>query len=123
MSLALVSKSAVTDEVSFSDFWLLFPKRVARMEAEKAWSRLSGAQRVEALTGLVAWRAVWLADGRLGYVPHAATWLNQQRWTDELPTTWGTSSAGHVPAVLPTSPERSVMPDHVKALLAKMRGK
>jgi DNA replication protein DnaC len=122
MSLALV-KDQPQDEVSFADFWLLFPKRVARMEAEKAWNRLNGVQRVDALIGLSLWRPVWLAEGRLGYVPHASTWLNQQRWTDELPTTWGTSSAGHVPAVIPSSPERSVMPDHVKALLAKMRGK
>lgn len=108
---------------TFADFWLLYPKRIARMEAEKSWSRLCAADRVAALVGLVDWRQVWLRDGRLQFVPNASTWLNQQRWTDELPEMWGAGHASHVSAVLPERGERVSMPDHVRALLAKLRGK
>lgn len=108
-------------EPTFADFWLLYPKRVARMEAEKAWNRLTGADRVGALTGLIPWRSYWLAAGKLEFVPHAATWLNQQRWTDELPETWGAGHASHVAAKLPEKGERAVMPESVRQLLAKMR--
>ena len=109
---------------TFDDFWMLFPKHIARMEAERSWKKLGDAQRVAALVGLAEWRIVWLSEGRLQYVPNASTWLNQQRWTDELPQTWGTSGhASHIPAKLPDSPARTVIPDHVRALLAKLRGK
>lgn len=77
--LALVQSEPVADEQpTFADFWLLYPKRIARMEAEKAWQKLSAAQCVEAVTGLLSWRAVWIAESRLQFVPNASTWLNQQ---------------------------------------------
>ena len=109
------------DEPTFGDLWLMYPKRVAKMDAQKAWSRLSPADRVAALVGLTAWRAVWIADGRLQFVPNASTWLNQQRWTDELPESWGASHASHVSAKLPEGGERAAMPENVRALLAKLR--
>ena len=118
---------SVDTEVSaaptFDDFWLLYPKRIAKMEAQKAWRRLSTAQCVEALNGLCLWRSVWIAEGRLQFVPNASTWLNQQRWTDELPDSWGVGHASHLAAKLPEKTERAVMPDHVRALIAKLRAK
>lgn len=108
-------------EATFADFWCLFPKRICRMEAEKAWIKLSPAQRVDALVGLCAWRPVWIAENRLQYVPNASTWLNQQRWTDELPDQWAVSHASHVVAKLPESGKREPMPEHVKAAIAKLR--
>ena len=120
--------NAVIDEdeqPTFAAFWLLWPKRVAKFEAERAWKRLSAADQIDALIGLVAWRQVWIRRGEMQYVPYASTWLHQQRWTDELPDQWASTSAhaSHVEAKLPESGERSRMPDHVKAALAKLRGK
>lgn len=106
---------------TFADFWLLYPKRVARMEAEKAWQRLSSAQGAEAIVGLCQWRSIWIAEGRLQFVPNASTWLNQQRWTDELPISWGSGHASHRTAALPEPGERVAMPEHVRALIAKLR--
>jgi len=126
-NLRVVGTTVVDDDEqpSFAAFWLLWPKRVARFEAERQWKRLSVADQVEAIVGLVAWRQVWLRRGELQYVPHASTWLHQQRWTDELPDQWAstTTHAAHAPAALPESGERTGMPAHVKALIAKLRGK
>jgi hypothetical protein len=124
MNLALVDKT--TGEVlesapDFQDFWCLYPRRVARKDALKAWSRLSPAQQVEAITALVIWRRVW-AKKELDYVPYPATWLNGERWTDEPPPEFTQSNAAHVAAQLPEQPARTVMPEAVKALLAKLRG-
>ena len=122
--LQLVSNDIdeIQEEVpTFQDFWTLFPKRIARMEAEKSWARLSHAQRVDALVGLCAWRPVWIAENRLQFVPNATTWLNQQRWTDELPDQWAVSHSSHVPAKLPEAGKREPMPDHVKAAIARLR--
>jgi hypothetical protein len=122
--LALVhSEQPQGEEVTFADFWLLYPKRIARMEAEKSWEKLSPVQCVEAIVGLLSWRSVWITEGRLQFVPNASTWLNQQRWTDELPETWGASHASHIAATLPAKGERVQMPEHVKAAIAKLRAR
>ncbi len=108
---------------TFDDFWTLYPKRIARKEAERQWNRLSEANKVEALTALLGWRKVWLARGELQYTPNAGTWLHQERWTDELPADALPRSAAHAPAVLPADVPRGQMPDEVKAMLAKLRRK
>jgi len=113
------------EAVTFDDFWLLFPRRVARKGALKAWSRLSADERMAAITALVDWRRVW-AMRELQYVPHAATWLNGERWTDELPEEFTrqqirpSAQAEYKPGAVA---ERSVMPDKVRDALAKMRGR
>lgn len=119
-ALRVVETEPIAEPV-FADFWLLYPKRVAKLDAEKAWKRLSPAERVEAMVGLVTWRAIWVAEDRLQFVPFAATWLRAQRWTDEVPERWGASHASHVAAQVPQSGERAAMPENVRALLAKLR--
>ena len=121
-NLRVVGNAVDEDEQpTFAAFWLLYPKRVAKVEAERQWNRLSAADQLDAIIGLVAWRQVWLKRGEMQFVPHASTWLHQQRWTDELPEQWAANShASHQPAEIKAT-ERGVMPDHVKALIAKLR--
>jgi hypothetical protein len=118
------------EQPTFDDFWLLYPKRMARLEAVKAWSRMTSVQHVAAITGLVGWRKVWMDRGELQFVPNAATWLRGERWEDELPMPQGMQAGdlsplhlSHVAANLPDRGERVSMPEHVRALLAKLRGK
>ena len=106
----------------FDDFWLLYPKRVARKDALKMWVRLSEGQKISALIALVEWRKVWAAKD-VQYVPNAATWINGERWDDELPNEFVAMAAAHKPAVLPEEVKRGAIPDHVRALLAKLRGR
>ena len=123
LNVVPITDATANDEPTFADFWLLYPKRIARMEAEKSWSKLCGEMQIQALTSLLNWRSVWLAEGRLQFVPNASTWLNQQRWTDELPETWGAGHASHVAATLPAKGERVQMPEHVRAAIAKLRAR
>ena len=114
-----------SDAATFEDFWLMYPKRVARRDAEKAWARVGHEERVAALVALVKWRRVWLARGEIQYVPHAATWLNGARWEDELPeqAQMGPQHASHVAATMPEQAERGAMPQEVRDLLAKLKRK
>lgn len=107
---------------AFADFWLLYPKRVAKKEALKAWSKIGEGMHVEIFTALVAWRVVW-RNKDVDYLPHPASWLNGERWDDELPQEYRQTHASHAPAKLPEAGERTQMPEHVKAYLAKLRGK
>jgi DNA replication protein DnaC len=110
------------ERATFDDFWLLYPRRVARKDAERAWSRMNEAQRMAAVVALVDWRRVWQARGDVQYVPHASTWLNGERWTDELPAEFvqRTAHASHVIAKPPET-ERGEMPAHVREALERMR--
>lgn len=106
----------------FSSFWLLYPRRVARKDAERAWLKLQPEQRMQAIIAMADWRRVW-ADKDLDYLPHAATWLNGWRFEDELPCAYTQSSSSHRPAAIPEPGKRSVMPDAVRALLASLKKK
>jgi uncharacterized protein YdaU (DUF1376 family) len=82
-------KSAVPETYShdFEDFWNLYPRREGKAKAFESWRRLSASQRDRAraalnsqLGGLKA-RA---SDPRGNFCPHAATWINQGRFDDDL---------------------------------------
>lgn len=122
--VALVTGAQLTYEpATFADFWLLYPKREAKKDALKAWSRLTAAQQIAALVGLVVWRRIWIERDEMQYVPFPATWLRGERWEDEPPAdSLKTAHASHLPAQLGET-ERGEMPAHVRELLAKMRKK
>ncbi len=66
----------------FTEFWNLYPRKVAKKEAEKAWNKLDQDRRQKAIEALPAHCKRW-DDPQ--YIPHAATWLNGERFEDELP--------------------------------------
>ena len=70
----------------FEKFWAEYPRKVAKAEAEKAFGKINPDQPLfeQMLSGLSAANrsAAWLKDGGQ-FVPHAATWLNGKRWTDQ----------------------------------------
>ena len=123
MQLQIVGQAVVdTDEKpTFPAFWLLYPKKVAKFDAEKAWNKLSEADRLDAIIGLVAWRQAWVRRNEMQFVPHAATWLNGHRWEDELPENWGGTHGSHAAAQIPESGERTRMPEHVRAAIARLK--
>lgn len=106
---------------TFEDFWLLYPRRVAKRDAMKAWMRLTEADRMAAIVGVAKWRKVWATKDQQ-YVPHASTFLNGARWEDELPAEQVSTYAAHAPAKL-SDATRGEMPEEVRALIARMRGK
>lgn len=80
----------------FDQFWKLYPKKKSRKDAAKAWAKLSpNAELRQTLITALAGHCVsedWTKDGGR-YVPNAATWLNGERWHDELKPATGRSSA------------------------------
>ena len=71
----------------FDTFWALYPKKVAKADAKKAWAQTKDI-RPELTNLLNAVKAAckteaWMKDGGK-YIPHPATWLRGERWEDEL---------------------------------------
>ncbi len=68
----------------FANFWSIFPRKVGKQAAEKAWAKaLKKATASEIIAG-----AQRLADDPnlptdKTFIPHPSTWLNEGRWSDE----------------------------------------
>jgi hypothetical protein len=75
----------VPETPTFEDFWKLYPRHMARVKALKSWNKLTTEQRFCAVHSLPVHIRYWEASGTSGeFVPYPATWLNQERWSDEL---------------------------------------
>jgi hypothetical protein len=62
---------------SFDEFWKLYPKRVAKADAIKAWSKATKKKTADELLKLTK----AYAEGKLPedkYIPYPASWLNKE---------------------------------------------
>lgn len=80
---------ALDDVRTFDQFWQLYPRKVARKAAGLKW-RMATTGRTPTkgaviIAGLRPWLEYWAARNEPEFVPHPATWLHQQRWTDAPP--------------------------------------
>lgn len=70
-------------DASFDEFWSVYPRRVGKGQARKAWA--SAMKKTDAST-IIAGAARFAsssASSELKFVPYPATWLNGERWDDE----------------------------------------
>jgi hypothetical protein len=69
----------------FEQFWALYPKKAAKKEALKAFDKLRHEQKLSALNALPNHIQYWKATAtEKMYIPHPASWLNGERWEDEI---------------------------------------
>lgn len=71
-------------EQQFEEFWSKYPKKVAKSTAKKAFEKVS-APLETLLTAIERQKCSeqWSKDNGQ-FIPNPATWLNQERWNDEL---------------------------------------
>lgn len=91
ISKVKISKVKIIDTVGadggFQVFWGKYPRKVSRKAAWKVWQKIKPDEALlsKILRSLEVYSASdqWVKDaGR--YIPHAATWLNGERWEDEV---------------------------------------
>ena len=71
--------------MEFNLFWAQYPKKVGKLTAQRSWEKLSQENQQKALEAIVEHRKYWVAKGTdWEFIPHASTWLNQERFEDEL---------------------------------------
>ena len=77
------------DVDSFTRFWGLYPKRVGKGEARRAWRKLKVDDplmaKIEKAIEAQKTSEQWAREGGQ-FIPHPATWLNQERWEDDAKT-------------------------------------
>jgi len=67
---------------TFDEFWQSYPLHRGRKEAERAWNRLTAAEKHLAVAALPAYTSDCQKHG-IAY-KYAQGWLNGQRWEDNL---------------------------------------
>jgi hypothetical protein len=85
--LAPAAAPAEAEPDLFDAFWSNYPRKDNKAQARKAWpkacKRLSPERLVKAAE---YWAGLWSEVGKdREHIPHASTWLNNDRWNDEPP--------------------------------------
>ena len=72
-------------EISFDDFYKLYPRKISRSNAEKSFKRLGKRDKNLAYNGIIKYNKFW-SENRTEpqYIPYPSTWINQKRWEDDL---------------------------------------
>ena len=76
----------VTNEELFDLFWHMYPRKVGKKLCQRIWATKINREDVDAIyTGLRKLRESqqWKKEGGK-YIPHPSTFLNQERWNDEV---------------------------------------
>lgn len=89
----------------FAEWWARYPRKIGKGAARTAWARAIKKADTETISrALRRQAAVWVAEGTEDrFIPHPATWLNQERWDDEG------KEVGVTPADLPDEERERVM--------------
>lgn len=83
----LATAVAVKDPDLFDEFWANYPRKDNKAQARKAWPKACKRLEPERLVKAAAfWARLWEDVGKdREHIPHASTWLNNDRWNDERP--------------------------------------
>jgi uncharacterized protein YdaU (DUF1376 family) len=81
---------------SFEDFWKTYPKKIAKARAIKAWSKIKEpVKTLELIKIALSWQIKtdqWVKNHGQ-FIPLPATYLNDNRWIDEPPREFKSTSA------------------------------
>lgn len=80
--------SAPSKDSAFERFWAVYPRKIGKSEAKRSFSKLKGVSTDTLIAAVERQKQSlqWQKENG-AYIPNPATWLNQGRWEDELPTT------------------------------------
>ena len=73
-----------SQELTFEDFWRIYPRKIAKKDALAAWAKLTNNDQIACLQAIPAHTAYWRDRGDIQYVPYPATFIRGRRWEDEL---------------------------------------
>ena len=71
--------------MTFSVFYGLYPRKMARKDAEKAWKSMTTDEQEKAIEALPQHLKYWkIKETAKDYIPYPASWLRAGRYEDEL---------------------------------------
>jgi len=99
----------------FPEFWHAYPRKTDKANARKAWAKAIKKKLPSEIIAAAAAYAATKPEPK--FTAHASTWLNGERWDDEL------ARAPSEPPrrYLPEKPPEGIDPDDTEAYAAAMR--
>lgn len=76
-------KERAPEKFPFDAFWIQYPKKDAKQDAQKAWAKLKDPDREACIARTPAFVA---SKEDKKFLPYGATYLNGRRWEDEIVT-------------------------------------
>ena len=71
--------------MTFAVFYGLYPRKMARKDAEKAWKSMTTEEQEKAIEALPHHLKYWkIKETAKDYIPYPASWLRAGRYEDEL---------------------------------------
>lgn len=77
-------RARTSTETAFDEFWAVYPKKVGKKDAFKAFQKVPVSERPLLVPAVERQKQSrqWQKDGGQ-FIPNPSTWLNQGRWLDE----------------------------------------
>lgn len=77
-------RARTSTETAFDEFWAVYPKKVGKKDAFKAFQKVPVSERPLLIPAVERQKQSrqWQKDGGQ-FIPNPSTWLNQGRWLDE----------------------------------------
>lgn len=85
MEVQVADATKPNSETMFEQFWAVWPKRVDKGGARRAWVKALKKADAETIIGAAAQYAASPFRPEMQFVPMPATWLNGERWLDDAP--------------------------------------
>lgn len=81
-----INEPSMNHQSGFEVFWSAYPKKKAKGDAQRAWSKLKpNADLTDSILKAIEAQKTsedWMKDGGK-FIPYPASWLNGRRWEDE----------------------------------------
>lgn len=68
----------------FDEFWANYPRKTDKAKAKTAWAKATKTHDPARLIAAAATFAIAKRDTEQRFIPHPTTWLNGERWEDEV---------------------------------------
>lgn len=85
---------------SFEEFWSIYPRKEAKKDAFKAWKKaktMPDLEKTKVLIDQFKKSDRWTKDGGQ-FIPLPATWINGERWNDDLQPILSRSATSSAPS-------------------------
>lgn len=101
------TKKEIADSSEFLEFWQAYPRKEGK---GKARARFQAARRLAEFDEIMSALKIYVVSvsGKESqFIAHPATWLHQERWTDDLNLKRGKPASNQTQAARPRDPDKS----------------
>ena len=92
--------ASLRDASLFDEFWQAYPRKTDKANAKKAWAKAVKKKNPREIIAAARGYAATKPDPK--FTAHASTWLNGERWDDELARSPTEPATRHVPLEVPS---------------------